>query len=294
MIRTTGRSGSNWLLTLLCSHPRIVAYRTFQFEPSLANYWMHILRTLAEPSSYMQSILMQAYDEHWWIGDRRPGPLPPRLGDNEMPRWLGSDNVEALAAMFQERLDAFYQRLDSERETEARYFVEKALPRYTLGLIGELYPEARELLLIRDFRDMVCSIVDYNAKRGLALWGRDKAADETAWYRLLRADVDEMLTGWRGRAHLVRYEDLVLDPEPTLAGVFSHIDVEADMDTVQRVIAAAQATRPRAQSTHRTSSSVEESVGRWRRDLTPEQQAACEEVFEDVLLQFGYPPTRER
>jgi hypothetical protein len=52
IVRTLGRAGSTWLTQLVGAHPEAVAYRPFDFEPRMLDYWMEILRTLSHPHSY--------------------------------------------------------------------------------------------------------------------------------------------------------------------------------------------------------------------------------------------------
>jgi hypothetical protein len=292
LVTTVGRTGSNWLLTLLSRHPEVVAYQPFLYETRVTGYWMNVLRTVAEPTSYMQSLRALPYEGHWWIGDRRPEPVPLRVPETEIPQWLGGESVEASARVCQERIDAFYcQVAEVERRRAPRFFAEKAFPGFTAGLIRELYPGARELVLVRDLRDVVCSIVDYNAKRGLAMWGFGGADGDEGGFALLRTQASRMLRRWRAGAALVRYEDLIAQPESTLAAAFSSAGLDAREETVARVIDEAARVAPRAQAAHQTSATVGQSVGRWRRDLSPERQRRCAEVLDAILVEFGYPPT---
>jgi hypothetical protein len=41
-------------------------------------------------------------------------------------------------------------------------------------------------------------------------------------------------------------------------------------------------------ATHATSASVEASIGRWRRELSPQQKRLCADIYGDFLRQFGY------
>jgi len=296
LITTLGRTGSSWLALLLSMHPKIVAYRPFQNEARVGSYWMEVLRTLAQPSSYIQTLRPELYQGHWWIGDERPSPLPLQLAEPHMPRWLGGENVEVVAGFCQSRLDAFYSELARVQEPDhPRYFAEKAWPdEITPQLLGELYPEGREILLVRDFRDMVCSILGFNAKRGFASFGREVTESDEEFIRYLRVSAQRMLDSWVARretSFLVRYEDLILHPEATLAEAFAYLDIEADPGTVSRTIADAEALLPHVQRAHQTSTSVAASVGRWRHELSPDLQAICHETFGDILDAFGYEPT---
>jgi hypothetical protein len=181
-----------------------------------------------------------------------------------------------------------------EGKPSARYFVEKADPIDGPNLIRELWPGAREIILVRDFRDWFCSIVGYNAKRGLQGWLRDKTEDDAEWIAQLRGSAERLLTAWRERresAHLVRYEDLVADPQRTLTEIFSYLELDAGAQTVEQVIDAAENTFPEAQDAHSTSANPAASVGRWRTDLSAEHLSACAEAFDDILVEFGYEAT---
>jgi hypothetical protein len=179
---------------------------------------------------------------------------------------------------------------------EPRYFAEKCWPdEVTPQLLSELYPDGREILLVRDFRDMVCSIMGFNAKRGFASFGREVTGSDEEFIRYLRESAVRILESWRARedrAVLVRYEDLILAPETTLGELFSYLEIEADPGTIRQVIEGANASRPHVQRAHQTSASVARSVGRWKDELSSEQKAICHETFGDVLDAFGYEPTQ--
>jgi hypothetical protein len=212
-----------------------------------------------------------------------------------MARWLGRDSVEIIAGFCQSRLDGFYKEFARLNDKPAaRYFVEKCPPGPGWRLAGELYPQGREIFLVRDFRDRACSVLEFTARRGLDLWGRKPDRTDAEWFEFLRDEALGFLGWWRQRrahAHLVRYEDLITEPDRTLATVFSYLGVDAGSGAVRQAIDAATAWNPQAQKEHATSTSAEASIGRWRQDLSPERQAACAEAFDDVLSEFGYEPT---
>ena len=68
-----------------------------------------------------------------------------------------------------------------------------------------------------------------------------------------------LLDDWRergGKAHLVRYEDLIARPQETLADLFSYLEVDASPTTVEMVLDRALAESSCEQRQHRTSSTV--------------------------------------
>jgi hypothetical protein len=61
----------------------------------------------------------------------------------------------------------------------------------------------------------------------------------------------------------------------------------ADGAQIDEMIALAAVDTPELQQ-HRTTPSLMDSVGRWRRDLSPELLAICREAFGEALADFGY------
>jgi hypothetical protein len=294
MVTTLGRTGSTWLVHLLGTHPRVVAYRPFSFEPRAATYWIDVLTSLSEPASYTQQVDAEIdYPRPWWLGSGIR-MTSERLPDEALSRWLGSESVDQLAAFAHERIDAFYLQvaITAERERPS-FFAEKCLPDNNVPqLLWELYEDAREVFLVRDFRDMVCSIRSFNDKRGSPAFGAAGADTEASYVReTLGPSVARLLDEWRARrdrAHLVRYEELVAHPSRTVAGVLAYLGLDSSTEVVDAMLARAGEEMP-AMGDHRTAASVQASVGRWREELPDELRALCEEVFGSALDEFGYP-----
>ena len=165
-----------------------------------------------------------------------------RLPDAKLQAWMMRGHVEELAQMAQQRIDSTYAQVASfDPGRSPRHFVEKFLPDNSIPqLAWELYPEAREIFLVRDFRDMLCSMRSYDAKRGIQGFGRDGVESEEVYIReMLGTTVKTMLESWHRRAeraHLVRYEDLILEPEQTLRGALEYVGVDASPSTVRSIL----------------------------------------------------------
>jgi len=293
LVTTLGRTGSSWLQLVLAKHPQITGCRPFVHDARLTSYWTEVLHTLAAPASYMQILRPELYPGAWWTGEHRPGLLPLRMAENQMAQWLGGESVETLAWFCQGRIEDFYRevaRIDGDDQT--RFFVEKCFPGdLTPRMVAELYPDGREILLVRDFRDMLCSILSFNAKRGIVSFGREHHNSDEEFILSLGEDATRMLHRWQERhqhAYLMRYEDLILEPESTLADAFSYVGVASDKETLGRTLASANAELPKAQRDHQTSENAAASIGRWQRELSPEHRALSEKAFGDVLRSFGY------
>ena len=144
-------------------------------------------------------------------------------------------------------------------------------PNYIPVLMRELYPHAKEIFLVRDFRDMVLSILAFDRKRGFPGFGRPEGTTDEQYVRDGAARDGAQTcarAGSRARdgSHLVRYEDLVLRPLETLprharvpgAGRLAASGRASSCGVRRRTPTSCATTAPRA--------TREESIGRWRRE----------------------------
>jgi hypothetical protein len=286
MVNTIGRSGSTLLVTLLSSHPDVVAFSPFIKDARVSTYWANVIQDLGAPASYLAPFDPSDLERpHWWL-DSGVG----ELGEDAVERWLGSESVELLASHCRAQIEAFYANLAGGEG--ARFFVEKYLPYQVIpDLLAEMYPGAREVILVRDFRDMLCSVIAFNRKRGWSDFGYTEGGDDAKYVREVMlpslASLAERLRSDATRPHLVRYEDLVLDPEPALAGLFGHLGLAADEELVAGTVQQAQDDTA-SMDHHRTTSNPAASIGRWHEDLPEEIAAVCNEELGPLLAEFGY------
>jgi hypothetical protein len=300
MVTTPGRTGSRALLRLLAGHPENLVYRPTMYEPRAATYWMDVLRTLAEPASYLRQVTPGAIDfteRGWWLG--RQTPSPRGIPDADIQGWLGAGATADLASVCQGRIEAFYDRVAANlQRPDASYFVEKFAVRSAVpDLVWELYPRARELILVRDFRDLVASILAMNVKVGYQGFGRRRAASDVEFIERQMADLaSAFVRTWRersDRAHLVRYEDLVTSRGRTVEGILEYLDLDASAAAVAAMNQSLDERVPEMEG-HGTSAGPEASVGRWRQDLSPELQELCNTAFGPALEAFGYSAEGDR
>jgi Sulfotransferase family len=154
------------------------------------------------------------------------------------------------------------------------------------------YPEARAVHMVRDGRDVACSLLErgwLNASRsgaddaqlaygaGARLWVESERASE------FEAASDAARAGWAWRAYVtagrsvddqrvleVSYEAIAADPIGEAARVASHLD--ADQDALAARLCAFH----------------DASIGRFRRDLDSAQLADVEAEAGSVLRELGY------
>jgi hypothetical protein len=154
----------------------------------------------------------------------------------------------------------------------------------------ELYPGAKEIILVRDFRDTLASSLAFNAKLGSRTIGRGHAGTDEELVAYLAEQLDGVRRRYSSRgegARLVRYEDLILEPERTLTSLLAWLGVESTPPVVREMLDSAHRETPQMRA-HRTSPSASESIGRWKQDLSPELREQATDVFADALAEFGY------
>jgi len=291
MVTSLGRMGTTWCMRLLAEHPSVVAYRSYPYELMVGRYWAHQLHVLAGPADYDASGSPDtfAHDEGRVGSNPFYGPMVRESPD--LAHYLGGTQVERLARFCVESIDGFYGELARRQEQHPHgYFAEKFLPDHLPSLMRELYPAAREIFLVRDIRDVVCSMLAFNAKRGNQSFGRDKARDDVEFVRQLARDIAVLRDHWEARGSsglLVRYEDLVRHPRSALRRMLAYLELDHDGATVDGILGRADGAMA-GFADHRTSAGPEQSIGRWRRDLAPELLAVCEAEMDATLAAFGY------
>ena len=275
-----GRSGSTWLMHLLGAHPEIVMHLRYPVESIVALHTLLTVETLSRPSNPPTSEDLIRFRE-----DRDHAvslPLYCKQDDPGSQAWLRREYVERLAKFGLETVDAFFSDLALRQgKIEARCFVEKVpvIPGSS-ALFAELYPGLKDIFLVRDYRDVACSRLAFFRQYGTF---EAVVAD-------MKERLSELLQAWKQRkqqAHLLHYEKLIRHPQETLKALFDYIGVDSTPAVIGRVIEQASAQSPEMKK-HVTAGSVEHSIGRWRNDLSAEQQAVCEESFGEALREFGY------
>lgn len=294
MVTMLGRVGSTWLMRLLDAHPDVLIHpphRGDPYETRVVSYWMHVLKVLAEPANHHQSSPLASFNGNpWWVG-HHPFYSMPTISDPRIHNWLGHAYPVRLANFCQESIDAFYQHVAAScAKPHAKYFAEKFHPDHVPWLIWDVYPDTREIFLIRDLRDMLASILAFNQKRGFESFGRESVGSDEEYVARLGRDAFGMEESWKARrsqSYLVRYEDLILSPRDTLRAIFDYLNVDNATETIERVIERASVDDPQMRQ-HQTAQDAVSSIGRWQRDLSPEVRELCDEVFGQVLEEFGY------
>jgi len=287
MITSLPRSGSTWLMHLLAHHPHIVAYRHYPYENYAAKYWLYnMLKVFSEPGHYLNR-------------DNRDDLFNLNLNwiqyhcyqNNRFNTWFGQEYLAQLIGFCQQSIDQFYQQVAQTQQQAlpaSGYFAEKFGPGYVTGLFHECYPQAREIILVRDFRDVLCSMLAFTQKIGQAGFGLEHLEQDEAIFEQIKLRAQSLVHYWQLRvqqALLVRYEDLLLQPQATLQQILDYLNL--DHQCIESMLR--QATEETAElKAHRTSQQPKASINRWRGDMNRALKQLCHTQLHTELNTFNY------
>jgi hypothetical protein len=285
-----GRTGTTLLMNLLSAHPAIVSYRIHPYEIFPARYWLHLLRVLAEPADHVNSSHPSSFAQDFDRIGHNPFNQAPITDHPELAEFFGRAEVERLARFSLESIDGFYDALSrAEEKPEALFYAEKFQPDHLPRIARELDPRAKEVILVRDFRDLICSALAFNAKRGTVDFGRELVSSDEDYVRYIGLHARRLVQAWQSRqatSHLVRYEELATRPHETLGGLLAYVGVDGGAEMIDRLVRVAFENPDLDQ--HRTTASIEESIGRWRRELPRRLRRVVKEELEPPLAELGY------
>lgn len=152
---------------------------------------------------------------------------------------------------------------------------------HILPYLWELFPTAKFVHMIRDGRDVACSIIPQK-------WGPDNVRDAARrWVECIEKGIAHRED--TGRYLEVRYEHLATEPERELRRVCAFVgeEFEAQMLSHQEHLADnPQATESSAGQVARPL--YTSSIGRWRRDLSARELRQFLKIAGPTLEMLGY------
>jgi hypothetical protein len=153
-------------------------------------------------------------------------------------------------------------------------------------LLREVFPDFRPIFLIRDPRDLILSIRSFNEKRGNYWFHEADALNLEVQVLWLAASLRHVVWYYDridDAKILVKYEDLVRDPNEVMHQAFSFLGIEHSSREITKFLSESA-----PHDKHLTSSSPEASIGRWKHELTDSQKEMVNWVLHPFISRFGY------
>jgi hypothetical protein len=255
------RSGTTWLQIILGSHPGIATVReTHLFD------------------RYLSDIYARYENE------------AQKLGKDGLRILLGEDKLDRLCRGFADGVLAEI----AATKPGCRVVLEKTASQiWSTQLMQRLYPEAYFLHIVRDPRAVAASMLAY-ARESWANEGEpDVLTAAEAW--LSAVTIGHVDLAALGEQHIeIRYEDLVAEPEATLAAILTPLGLDPMGYDRERFSIDAIKARGTAGSPldpaweNRTNFFRRGSAEGWTEELSPAQIAVVEDACSELMAEFGY------
>jgi hypothetical protein len=249
-----GRSGTTLMRVLLDAHRRICCGPEMKVLPQVAGLYVSFINNNALMQGYDNGVAdMQAYFRQ--LVDNLSGKFRRAAGK---PRWAEKTphNVGVMAGL------------------------------------GAIFPDARFIHMIRDGRDVACSLVtmDWVGFDGEKLDSTKNIRGAARYWNdlILIARQEAADPALAGRVVEVRYEALVSDTEAVMRAVLKFLGESWD-PAILEAHKKSRAHEPHESSTDQATKPIyRAAMGRWQRDMSPPDKIAFKEEAGQLLKDLGY------
>jgi len=278
------RTGSTWLGRMAAEHPSIEIMN----EPTIGYHLSPFLSN--EPGYRPQDLDLGTFTIRRVMKDQPDRFFAEEYADIWMP---------AIQRLLNERLLAQLEReAEGPAPGESLLLVKEPNGSQSADVIMRAQPTARLLFLLRDGRDVVDSELasfavggwqerSFPHMHGIEETERLDFVIRSAYQWLWRTEVVQTAFDEHpGPKHILRYEDLLSEPERRLRELLEWLNVPLEGFDIAAVVDRFQFERlpdRGADGQHRFA-----TPGAWRDNLRPDERAAVEEVLSAKLRELGY------
>ncbi len=278
LVSAPGRSGTTLLMSILAQSPDIAVAELVPFEVRLLSYYASVYKVLTsgadfERSMHPDNLLGDGF--HVGFNPFTEKQYALAFKDREsLQNYYRAFVPQRVAALARDLVGEYYSRLANDQgKPAARFFAEKNnnLHRPTRLFARAAFAELREIVLVRDPRDILCSHMAYFASSPDDAFGHLSHAG-----RLMLAIEAEACPD----VLFLRYEDLVAEKPASYEQLSAF--------TGARIQPPDAGRSAKVFAVHATSASPALSIERWRSTLPPELAARCNSEWAVFLRKFGY------
>lgn len=267
------RSGTTMLRAMLDSHPEMAIPQESYFVVSMGRHRRKYERSGGfDTEPFATDLVGHAWFQRWGLSE--------------------SETREALSATrprdYPDAVRSVYQ-LYADRQGKTRYGDKTPAYVLNLRLIGQLFPEARFVHVIRDGRDVALALLE-------VAFG-PRTIDEAAltWRRMVKRG-RRMGRVLGARYCEVRYEDLVAQPEQSLVRICDFLDLDFQGSMLRYFERAEEllATFPRPEPHRNLTIPPTRGLRDWKRQMGKDDLILFEELAGDTLTELGYERASDR
>jgi len=278
LVTAPGRSGTTLLMGLLAASPDIIAAEMVPYELRLLSYFsvaQHVLTTGADLEKSTHPDRLEGDGFHVGFNPFNSQQYARAFTRPRTAQDFYDNRVPArVAECLRDVVNEHYRLLAADRgKPAARYFAEKGnnVVRGPRIFTRRAFGRVRELVILRDPRDVLCSQMAYfSSSPEKAFSQLSHAARQLL---AIRAEPQEDI-------HFLKYEEMVTGAPACFAALSAFLGSEikpasgeASLEVFRR---------------HGTSASPAATVARWRTELPEELKARCAQDWAKFLETFGY------
>ncbi len=292
LIDGTGRDGTTLMMQLLGTSPEVAFDRIYPYEQRYFSYLLHWSRIPQldewEIDGWNLDSLGHLEDvERLAVVGALPWPERSLISDPDSELW--QDLFEAGWTAFSKRARKAVRSRLGDPEQPIRFYAQKVAESWLIPVDKVPVPELRICHVLRDPRDTWQSSVAFHRRRlaaGEAFL--PVGPDESEEVELGRFIVDQrerlraLLEEDQERFPVFRYERLVSDLPGEAKRLGDWLGAPLDAEAVQ--------LRRGSFREHVTAGTIEQSVDRWRREMSAELAARFWSEMGDELEQFDLKP----
>jgi hypothetical protein len=279
LVTGPGRSGTTLLMALLAHAPEIIVSELVPYETRLLSYYANAHNVLTHAADMVNSTHSDDLESDGFGIGFNPFNSPDRAAAFSTPA-IARDYEEQyvperLSEGFRDVIAEYYLRLAGDRrKPSARFFAEKNnnLQYLVRSFTRRAFPGAREIITIRDPRDVMCSQMSYfkmDAERSFA-----ELSHATEITLEIHAEKSPDVC-------FHRYEDLLRGEKDSFLRLSKFLQTAIEPltdESIQDIFVS-----------HGTSANAHATLERWRSDLNQEWQKRCLQAWRPFLEAFGYP-----
>lgn len=184
-----------------------------------------------------------------------------------------------------------YYRAQASRDGKRRWVDKTPMHVRALPRILRCFPEARVIHLIRDGRDVACSLRHHpkeRVHRGRIVPNRVDRPIEACAERWLRDVGAGLAFASHPRVETLRYERLVADPEAELRRACRFLGEPFEVAMLDSDPAGAERAGALINNANAKEGVSRSQEGRWTRDLSPPERELVDRVAGELLIALGY------
>jgi len=279
LVTGPGRSGTTLVMALLANSPEIVAAELMPYEIRLLAYYANAHHVLTHQADMLHSTHAdELQGDGYYIGFNpyNSQENAAAFTDADIAKDYADQFVpERLGMCFRELITEYYVRLAFDQgKSGVRFFAEKNnnLQALVRDFSRQRFGKVREIVTIRDPRDILCSHKAYF-----------KSDLEQSFVELTEATVflHELRSKGAGDIYFNTYETLLQAEPKALESLSAFLGTQ--ITGLPKDLSGSNFAR------HATSSALDATIGRWRRELSSEWHARCLKAWRPFLETFDYP-----